>query len=526
MVKKIKTSIALSMLLGTSLFAENNQIFQTVHDNSYAAQKTGQSFTATDTGKLTSISIKFHENTLVTSGSIGIYEGVGPGKTLLHTENVTVPSDGGWKDFEISSDISLTSGTEYQFIINDNFAIYASSSDEYDGGQRTYFGFYLGGDDIAFKINALFPVSYLETMQGLTATHLYGVGDTLDNYSGSDSDISTFKTALNNYEGTQQARKLEQAIPTVVANAPQTSIHLTDSMSNMVSSRQTGQMGLNSGDTQFSDKNFWLKPFGSKSIQDDKSGISGFDAESYGMAVGVDAEYESGKRVGIAFFYTNTDVDTNNVSQTNSIDSYSLVGYGSNYSTDIDAKLYYQFGATLNKNDSNRYVELIAKTATASYDSHAFFADFKAIRDHKVDNKLTLHPELGATLSYFKNKSFSESGAGGMNLSTDSFSSNAVVASVGSGLTYTQDKETDFTARAAINYDFANKTNEVSSSYQGGGSSFSTKGLKNSALGYEIGVGMKKDMQNDLSFDINYDLFGKGSDYTNHSVSAKFNWKF
>jgi outer membrane autotransporter protein len=226
------------------------------------------------------------------------------------------------------------------------------------------------------------------------------------------------------------------------------------------------------------------------------------------------------------FFYTDSDVDTNNVVQTNAIKSYSLIAYGSQSIVDNKTNLYYQLGLSLNKNDSSRYIELIDKTATANYNSYSTFVDIKGTRDYRIDDKLKLTPETGLTLSYFKNKAYTESGAIGMNLSTDKFDSHAFVANIGTSMTYSMNKKVDLLSRASVNYDFVNKVNSVTSSYQGGGDSFATEGLKNSPFGYELGLGCITNIKDELNFEINYDFNGKGKDYKNHALAATFTWNF
>jgi outer membrane autotransporter protein len=376
------------------------------------------------------------------------------------------------------------------------------------------------------KIRATAIAKLMASMQSLGKSHLSGVSTVLDGYSGSDSDISAFKAALANYTGEAQARQVEQSMSNIAASASAVNSQVVTAMSNVVSNRQSGPVGKNSGDTLFVDNNFWVKAFGNKAKQKDKDGKSGFDSKSHGIAVGIDGEYSSSKRAGISFFYTKTDVDTNNVSQSNSIDSYSLIGYGSQPIIDKSTNLYYQLGGVVNKNSSSRDIQAISKRAKADYKTYAAFADIKVVRDYKLNDDFTISPELGSTLSYFKSSDYSENGAGGMNLTTSSFDSYAFIATLGSGITYSYDKYTNFTSRVAINYDFIDDKNETYSSLQGGGNSFASEGLKNSPLGYEFGLGVVRGITDAISLDINYDFSGKDASYTNHAIAAKVTWNF
>ena len=55
---------------------------------------------------------------------------------------------------------------------------------------------------------------------------------------------------------------------------------------------------------------------------------------------------------------------------------------------------------------------------------------------------------------------------------------------------------------------------------------FATKGTENDALIYKAGVGVAKRLNKATYLDFKYDLDGRGSDFLNHVVSAKFNYKF
>ncbi len=103
------------------------------------------------------------------------------------------------------------------------------------------------------------------------------------------------------------------------------------------------------------------KPFGGYTSQDNVDGINGFSANTFGLGFGIDAEYKSGNRAGLALFYTNADVDTNDVDQSSDIDVFNLVAYGSNPLFDDKTSLFYQVGLGLQKKQmlQELYQELV-----------------------------------------------------------------------------------------------------------------------------------------------------------------------
>jgi outer membrane autotransporter protein len=259
----------------------------------------------------------FADNTSFTNGSVSGSFTYDKDASIVSNVNVTLVLSGTTYTVDKAGLIN-----NYLRLVSENstsgYGIYVSATG-LDGSNLTMNGVDFGAGNCISVINGLCtninrtytdnvtlngsPVAqFLSNVQTLGKSHLLGLGNTLDNYSGSDTDILAFKTALGNYSGNALVKKMEQSLPMATANAVGVSTSLNSSMSGVVSARQGGNKGTNSGDMQFSDQNFWIKPFGSKANQNDKNGVSGFDATSKGMAIGIDGEYTEGKRAGLAFF--------------------------------------------------------------------------------------------------------------------------------------------------------------------------------------------------------------------------------
>jgi outer membrane autotransporter protein len=71
----------------------------------------------------------------------------------------------------------------------------------------------------------------------------------------------------------------------------------------VIRSRQDSLRGLSSGDGPPAESNLWAKPFGSRATQSDRDGVAGFDATTFGVALGVDGQLNDDNRVGAAFTY-------------------------------------------------------------------------------------------------------------------------------------------------------------------------------------------------------------------------------
>jgi outer membrane autotransporter protein len=348
-----------------------------------------------------------------------------------------------------------------------------------------------------------------------------------------DSPILDFEAFMNDSNTSLSLKAVEASVikpqdkPLVSVSTSIVGMETLNVLDTVVQARQNSSRGLGSGDIAFKDKHIWFKPFGMYTKQDDKDGIYGFDANTYGFGIGVDGEYKAGNRAGLAFFYSYANIDINYVSQSNDMNVFNLIVYGSNPIVDDKTMLFYQAGAGVQRNNAKRYVSSTTQTAKADFTSKSFYVQAKAARSYNINDKLTLAPAIKGVLRYFYTPSYIESGAdiGGNNLHVDSASTTQVILGLLTNLEYKINDSTNFISNVALNYDFNNDANSVYASYVGG-TVFTTKGIKNSAFNYELGLGVSKQLKKDLMFNVKYDLSGRGSDFINHAIMAKFKWTF
>lgn len=275
------------------------------------------------------------------------------------------------------------------------------------------------------------------------------------------------------------------------------------------------------------EKNVWIKTYGSYGEQNNKDNINGFDIKTYGLGFGVDGEYATNQKIGLGFFYTNADVDVNNVSQKSDIDVYSLIVYGNVPVIDDKTNFLYQVGYSWQKTDTNRDIEFVNQTAKADYTSKIASVDLKLVRDFRVNEEILLQPYVSTLYRHFETPSYTETGADALNLNVNKFSSSEFVVGLGTMGYYKIDEESRLTGSVGLGYDLRDDNNIVSSSYQGAsGLSFDTEGIDNGRWSYDVGVGYENDLSKLSNVSLNYNLQGQGEDYLNHVVSLKYTYKF
>ncbi|WP_252970923.1 autotransporter family protein [Aliarcobacter cryaerophilus] len=349
----------------------------------------------------------------------------------------------------------------------------------------------------------------------------------LQNVYNSNPEIAS---AFNNLTSDQA---VASAVQSTTALTPTASVGATTQISNgiagIVTQRQNANIsggGLNSGDTMFAQKNFWFKPFGSLGSQKDKDGISGFDVKAGGFGLGLDGEYKDNQNIGFGLFYTNANVDVNNVNQKADLDVFTTLVYGNVPVIDDKTNFLYQVGYSWQKTDGSREI-FTGQTATSDYTSKTASLDLKLMRDVQVTDNLLLQPMIETTYRHFTNPAYKENGAGALNLNVDKFTSKDLIVGLGTIAHYKLTEDSKIVGNVNVGYDFEGKNQTVTSAFQGAaGVKFDTNGIDNGRWSYQAGIGYELDINKTNSINVSYDYQGQGTDFSNNTVSAKYVLKF
>lgn len=471
------------------------------------------------------------------SGTIGITL-VKDGESLENTYSIL--KVGGEAVLQAGStiDVNVASVTPHQLFIGETLAgiIQAGSIvtdvdllNTTDNSALLKFTPLLSHEDTWLDLEIEQDRTILEATRDSGRNGVTGTAAALDSLTDTDDpDLSDFISDLYGYETDEEvADAVVQASPVNATTSPTVVSGLLRAMNTVVRARLLSVRGFNSGDQMFSDQNLWLKPYGGYTEQDDRDGINGFDADSYGFGLGADGEYTTGKRLGLAFFYTGVDVDIEDVNQENEMDVFNLMAYGSNPLYGENTELFYQVGGGLQKTDSSRYIAATDDTATADFTSQSLFAQAKGSKTIAPNERLKTMFSLGLSYSYFHNPSYQESGAGGLDLDVESFDGNALVASLEGDVFYDLGAGFQLLGSAAIGYDLIDDDTTVNANFLGDTTvSFATEGIDNSPFIFNAGLGLAKNIQDNLSVDLKYDVDGRSSDYVNQAVTAQLTWKF
>jgi outer membrane autotransporter protein len=355
-------------------------------------------------------------------------------------------------------------------------------------------------------------------------------------YNATQVDIAARKSQNDNLlaklqtvDSAHYENALESLVPTTQLSAINASNQITSNISNIVSSRLSDiKSGLNSGsDMQIDNDRVWIKASGGLAKQKDKDFILGFDLKAYGLGIGYDKEYKDNQFIGFATFYTNANIETNQLNHVNDIDAYSIVGYGSNLLKNDKTTIYYQVAHSWQKNNTKREV-FTGETASSEFTSKNLSADLNVGHKINLNEKVSIEPKIGLEYKYYNSPVVIEKGTVDSNVRTDKFNSSELIGNLGAEIEYKINKNSRFITSLKGGYDLKNSKDKIltSSFVNSQDVLFNSKTINNGRLKYEAGIGYDINLDEQNNFNIFYKHLEEGNKYNYDVVTLNYNYKF
>lgn len=355
-----------------------------------------------------------------------------------------------------------------------------------------------------------------------------GAAQALDSIFGADPTGALAGTFMGITGGDQAvSNAVSQTLPLFVGSSQKVTTAALTGINRVVQARIESNRGLSSGDSFYGDKKFWMKPFGGWVDQDDRKGVSGYSANTTGLAFGADATVSDLTRLGLSFAYARADVRGNSTVAPNSssIDLYQLVGYGS-HSLDADTELSFQAGVGQNRNRGQRQILFAGSTAKMKYDSLTATAGLGLGRTYRLSEQTSFTPTLRADYTWIRDDAYGETGAGALNLNVRRRSFDELLLAVDGKLVHEIAKGTVVTANLGGGYDALNDQASITAAYAGApGTSFATRGLEASPWLFRGGLGIVSTTRNGIEIGARYDVEQR-TGFLNQTASVKVRWSF
>lgn len=352
----------------------------------------------------------------------------------------------------------------------------------------------------------------------------------LANVESQPGELKDFLYSLGSAATAQEvADAVAKASPAVANAVAQVAAGASRGVNNVVLARLEGIQGRATGNKFYSDGRAWVKPFGSRADQDDRRGVTGYDASTIGIVGGVDADVGTASRLGLAFGYARSDVDGNSrvAPQNTKINTYQFVVYGSR-NLGSGTEVNFQAGLGSHDNKGRRDINIGGATLVASAKYHGWSANLGAGIAHTIkwSEKTSFTPSLRADYSSLRNKSYTESGAGALNLNVNSNDTGQFIVGIDGKVTHAVSGKSTLVANLGLGYDLIDKRSSVTSAFAGApAAAFSTQGIDSSRWLVRGGVGAVFRSSERTEVTARYDVEGRTS-FLNHTASIKVRWAF
>lgn len=341
-------------------------------------------------------------------------------------------------------------------------------------------------------------------------------------------DMAAIRDALGTLTSEGDVSKaVSQTLPTLTGGATSAMMQTMSTTSQVVQARQDQNTGFSSGDDFIVNQSAWIKAFGSWANQGNKNGVVGFGADTYGMVAGADRVLDDAWRLGAAFTYANTNVDSDDKLNKLDVDTYLATVYSS-YTVDPQTEANFQVSLGYNNNDSSRIINFggLNRVAKGEFDSYSFNAGAGIGRRYDIDAATSFVPSVRFDYNLMSNESYQESGAGALNLNLKSQTTDQLIPAIQAKVSHDAGHTIVVSGNAGVGYDLLNGANSVTSSYVGGGSAFSTTGLRASPWIIRAGLGATYKPSDAYDITVRYDREDRGSEFDNQSVTAKLRMPF
>jgi len=365
-----------------------------------------------------------------------------------------------------------------------------------------------------------------------------GAAETLDGLvANTDAQIVQINNNLAAASSQEAANDiLESVSPTVDAGAVIGATSFVTQTSNitntqLASLRNGEETGMYAGNITNGLRG-WVQGFGLTGDQDDRDGVSGYDVDSYGVAVGMDTQsLVDGWIWGLAFAYSDTDVESDGVNNTDTeIDSYQVSVYSS---YDLDDRTYIagQAGYVWGDNDQTRQNVggVTGLTAQGDYDSDVIFAGLEAGRRYMVGGNTVLTPKALVNYQHYDADGYTETGAGGANLTVSGEEIDLFEIGVGVDASWDyQQADGSFLQPkigVGVRHDLIGDEYQTTSTFAAGGASFQTEGFDPAQTTFNVSADLTYFSTTNWELSAGYDFEYK-SDYDSHAGTLKAAYKF
>ena len=279
----------------------------------------------------------------------------------------------------------------------------------------------------------------------------------------------------------------------------------------------TGGEGMSSGDGVFERAAMWVQGLFNKSKLDDTSNANGFDADSNGVAMGVEKYITDNTKLGLGYAYTNTDID--GFMRSTDVDTHTAIVYG-----EYKPSNWYVNGvATYGWSDYEEHKNVANVDVKSKYDTETFGLQAMTGYDMQIKG-FGLTPEVGLRYVHISQDSYTDTAGQHVSGNDSDILTGVIGAKVAKAWQLSNGMMIKPEAKIAATYDLINDdANSVVT--LANGSAYMVDGDALDRFGMEFGAGVTAEVNDNVEFSLGYE--GKfREDYQDHTGLVNLKYKF
>lgn len=369
-------------------------------------------------------------------------------------------------------------------------------------------------------VNTLNVVSALQTIEA-TGQATGALADTIALINGAEGeerrvivDSLEANVTRGDVEGSVNAQRL--AVDTI--NTRQASL------------RSFKQTGLPAGDG-LSQIGFWLQGYGNTQDKDTVDDVSGWDGDTYGLAIGVDKDVSESWAAGAALSYARSEIENNDIyGNTLDIDSYQVSGYGSFVAPTWYSDMVLAYAYNDYQGQRNLVTTPAFATARSDYGGDQIQLRARGGRPFAYDSGWLLTPTASVEYTYLQEDPYTEKDAGTNGLEVEPESVQVLLFTLGGRFAYQATLGNNYTLvpelGLQLRYDAIGDHVQVDTNFIGvNGASFILRGSDIEQTSARATVGLTGYSDGRMSFNVAYDYFYQ-SDFRAQALTGTLKWLF
>ncbi len=356
------------------------------------------------------------------------------------------------------------------------------------------------------------------------AARLYAISGTENGLFGPMAQVTS---VLDDLSGPALSNAVSQTLPVLNGAGSQATAGTQRTFGQLVQARQSARKGLAATDGDIATRDAWGTTFGRWASQGGVQGVAGYTSNAYGVAGGIDCGLSSRFNVGAAIGFSNNALTGEGSAASGSlnVNSYQLGAYGQyafaggvNWSSQADVGIH--------SNTSSRSIGFSGATASANYFSSSAHIGTGLSRTFALHDKTLLTPSVRLDYLAVWSPSYTESGAGVLNLAVNEQAYQELLPSIDVRIDQKLTPNLTLSANAGAGYNLVNDRVRITASFAGGGDPFDTNGLQVSPWLAHGGLGVSGMLASNVELAVRYDAQTSPTAFVSQSASAKLKISF